>query len=126
MIHSVGFGPHLMLDIWGCDISKLSDLEVCYKFLDTLPGLISMTKITQPHVFHYSGLVPEDKGITGAVIIAESHISIHTFPIKDYAFIDIFSCKPFDIDLAISVCEEIFCAKEKQYWIQDRGVRFKR
>ena len=40
-------------------------------------------------------------GISGFVMIAESHISVHTFPDQDYVFIDIFSCRPFDTDAAI-------------------------
>ena len=65
-----GFGPHLMLDCRECDIDKISDLALVQSFLDELPELIGMTKIIPPYVFPYSGLVPEDKGITGVVIIA--------------------------------------------------------
>ena len=91
-----GFGPHVMLDLNQCNQDHLSSVDRCFKLLDDLPNKIGMTKITMPHVFPYEGLVPEDKGITGVVIIAESHLSIHTFPLKSYAFIDIFSCKPFN------------------------------
>ena len=78
------FGPHLMLDLRQCNQEKLKDYNLVFNVLQDLPGEIGMTKITQPYVFPYSGLIPEDKGITGTVIIAESHISIHTFQEKDY------------------------------------------
>ena len=74
----------------------LENYELHFNYLKTLPEMIDMTPITQPYVFPYSGLVPEDKGITGIVIIAESHLSIHSFQEKEYTFIDIFSCKDFD------------------------------
>ena len=75
----------------GCPKETLSNYDLHFNYLKSLPELINMTPITQPYVFPYSGLVPEDKGITGIVIIAESHISIHSFEEKGYSFIDIFS-----------------------------------
>ena len=95
-----GFGPHLMLDCYGCPREKLGDMDLIFNTLDTFPPKIGMNKIMPPYVFKYVGKVPEDWGISGVVLIAESHISIHTFPDKDHAFIDIFSCKDFDTDYA--------------------------
>jgi len=40
--------------------------------------------------------IHEDVGVTGMVIFMESHFSIHTFPMKKYASLDIYSCKDFD------------------------------
>ena len=99
----MSFGPHITLDLSGCNIDKLKNLQLHFDLLHTLPEIIGMTKITQPYVFPYSGLVPEDKGITGIVIIAESHISIHSFEEKQYCFVDIFSCRSFDTQKAIDI-----------------------
>ncbi len=90
------FGVHLMLDLSGCPRERLSDLGALARLLDELPATLGMTKVAPPYVFRYSGLVDEDKGITGIVIIAESHVSVHTFEEKGYAFVDVFSCRPFD------------------------------
>jgi len=113
-----------MLDLNACDPDKLDDLALCAKFLDEFPAQIGMTKITQPNVFHYAGKVPEDRGITGMVIIAESHISLHTFPLRSFAFIDIFSCKPFDTALAIQYCTTLFDAKDPESVVVQRGAKF--
>ena len=121
-----GFGPHVMLDLNQCNQDHLSSVDRCFKLLDDLPNKIGMTKITMPHVFPYEGLVPEDKGITGVVIIAESHLSIHTFPLKSYAFIDIFSCKPFNTQLAIDYCINLFEALDPEVHITKRGRLFSR
>lgn len=123
---ATGFGPHLMLDLNGCDVARLDDLDLCFKVLNELPDRIGMTKITQPHVFRYSGLVPEDEGITGVVIIAESHISLHTFPRKNYAFLDVFSCKPFDIDLGRDYLIEAFASRDPEVFVVERGAKFRR
>ena len=85
-----------------------------------------MTPITQPYVFPYSGLVPEDKGITGIVIIAESHISVHSFEEKGYCFIDIFSCKDMDVDKAIQITLDMFKPESYELNIVKRGKDFPR
>lgn len=121
-----GFGPHIMLDLSECNVEKLDNLEHCFNLLYALPEQIGMTKITQPNVFPYEGLVPEDRGITGVVIIAESHLSIHTFPLKKYAFIDIFSCKGFDTDAAIQYCIDHFESQSPEVHMVRRGLSFPR
>ncbi len=120
------FGPHLILDLADCNPEKLDDFELCFRILNELPDEIGMTKITQPHVFRYSGLVPEDEGITGVVIIAESHISLHTFPSKKYAFMDVFSCKPFDVECAKRYIITAFESRDPQVFVTERGEKFPR
>lgn len=116
------FGPHLVLEAYGCDKDKLSDLTKICEVLDAYPDKLAMTKIMPPYVFRYSGAVPEDWGVSGVVLIAESHISIHTFPDKEFVTLDIFSCKDFDVDAAI----EYFCSQfnptsyEKQLLLRGR------
>lgn len=120
------FGPHLMLDLQECNREKLSDYDLIFNVLHELPEKIGMTKITQPYVFPYSGLIPEDRGITGTVIIAESHISIHTFQEKDYCFVDVFSCKNFDVDFAASYFINCFESKKYDKQVALRGKDFVR
>jgi S-adenosylmethionine decarboxylase len=85
-----------------------------------------MTKIMPPYVFKYYAPIPEDWGISGFVIIAESHISIHTFPEKLYLSVDVFSCKPFDADKVIRDITEIFEIKKSEIKFFDRGLEFPR
>jgi len=125
-MNKTGFGPHLMLDLNECNVEKLNDYKLIFNILSDLPDKIGMTKITQPYVFPYSGLVPEDEGITGIVIIAESHISIHTFPLKKYVFIDVFSCKQFDTDKVSEYFINVFETKKYNQHITYRGDDFPR
>jgi S-adenosylmethionine decarboxylase len=125
VVHSE-FGPHLMLDCRGCNFEKISNLEYVFKFLNELPERIGMTKITQPYVFPYEGLIPEDKGITGTVIIAESHITFHSFVDKDYFFFDVFSCKHFDMDVVAQMVAEAFEVKHVARHEAIRGTDFPR
>lgn len=120
------FGQHLTIDLTGCNSQKLKDLELHHDLLADTPHLIGMTPITQPYVFKYSGLVPQDRGITGSVIIAESHISIHSFELKNYCFVDVFSCKPFDTKRATEIFVEAFEPIKYMVNVVDRGIDFPR
>ena len=120
------FGPHLMLDLAECDQERINNLDFIFNFLNTIPDEIGMVKITQPYVFPYEGIVPEDKGITGFVVIAESHLSIHTFVEKGFAFVDLFSCKPFDTDMARDRIIDAFISKKPKVFMIERGVGFLR
>ncbi|MFH1347253.1 MAG: adenosylmethionine decarboxylase [Candidatus Margulisiibacteriota bacterium] len=119
-----GFGPHLMLDCYGCPKEKLSDIDFVFNILDTFPDKIKTTKIMPPYVFKYHGKVPDDWGISGVVLIAESHISIHTFPDKQHAFIDIFSCKDFDTNYARREMLKLFEATHHEVTLLNRGAEF--
>ena len=115
---------HLILDGFGADPQKLQDLDATFTLLDSYPSKIGMTKIMPPYVFRYNGVKPEDWGISGVVLIAESHISIHTFPNKGYINIDVFSCKAFDPDLAIDYMKEQFGISLVNSRVLDRGLEY--
>jgi S-adenosylmethionine decarboxylase len=119
-----GYGPHLMLDLGKCNPAILDDLDACFTLLNELPDQIGMTKITQPYVFRYGGPVPEDDGITGMTIIAESHISLHTYPKRGFVFVDLFSCKPFDVRKATDYIVQFFESESPAVHVKERGRHF--
>jgi len=120
------FGPHLMLDCYDCKESKLKDLDFILNFLDDLPNLIHMHKIAKPYAVNYEGKEDSfDKGgISAIVIIAESHISCHTFPLQKFVSVDIFSCKKFDADKASEFIIKSFEAKRFERRLINRGLEF--
>ena len=119
-----GFGTHLMLDGYECHRERLEDISLIYNFLSEYPAEIGMTKIMPPYVFRYDAKDPRDWGISGFVLIAESHISIHTFPEKNYLSVDIFSCKEFDTKQAISYVSNLFAVQKSEIKLQNRGLEF--
>ena len=120
------FGPHLVMDGYGCPAGRLEDLDLLYEFLDTMPEIMGMTKIIPPHVLKYRGKVPEDWGLSGFVIIAESHISVHTFPAKGYISIDAFSCKDFDVKKFEFITRKMFQMERADVQTLGRGLEFPR
>ena len=118
------FGPHLTIDASECDFKKLTSYELVYDVLNKLPDLIGMAKIELPRVVKWLDPGAQVDGISGFVMIAESHVSVHTFPEKDYVFIDIFSCNPFDLSIAIDFFKRMFNAKKVVTNIVRRGIDF--
>lgn len=113
---------HLVIDGYDGDAAKLKDSELVHRFLDSYPNAIGMTKLMPPHVLTYDGPKREDWGISGFVIIAESHISVHTFPERQYINIDIFSCKDFDTSKALEDVKTTFSLDKVSAWTLDRGL----
>lgn len=115
---------HLIIDGFNGDQTRMADLEFIYSLLDEYPGRIGMRKIMPPYVFRYVDSKPEDWGISGFVLIAESHISIHTFPDRAHVNIDIFSCKSFDAELATEHLSEAFGLGDVKMRILERGLEY--
>ena len=115
---------HLVVDGYGADPEKLRDADLVLRFLDEYPSSIGMNKMIPPQVYTYRGHVEEDWGISGFVLIAESHISIHTFPDRRYVNIDIFSCKEFDPASSLRDVERTFDLPRVKVWTMERGIEF--
>ena len=121
------FGLHVTIDASGCDKRKLASVTLVYDILNKLPDKIGMTKMTLPYVVKWLDKFAEGtEGVSGFVMIAESHISIHTFPDQDYVFMDIFSCREFDAEMAVKHLTEAFEARKYQKNTLKRGNDFPR
>ena len=119
-----GFGVHLTMDGYMCNEAILASPAEIYDFLDQFPEQIDMTKIAGPYITDYDAPNEMDSGITGVVIIAESHISVHTFPRKRYVSVDVFSCKPFDVWGAAEIIKNVFVMQKAEMKVFDRGQEF--
>ena len=115
---------HLVIDGYGGNVDKMWDQDLIRGFLDQFPAKLSMTPITEQKVLEYVGEKPDDVGVSGFVIIAESHISIHTFPIREYVNVDIFSCKGFDDLQALEEVKLLFGFADVKTWLLDRGLEW--
>jgi S-adenosylmethionine decarboxylase len=115
---------HVTIDGFGGNPALLSNVELVRSLLDRYPDEIGMTKISEPHVFEYSGVKPEDWGVSGFVLIAESHIAIHTFPEHQQIWVDIFSCKGFDDTPAIDRIVDAFELEDTRINRLERGLEY--
>lgn len=126
--NTTNFGMHLMLDAYDADPESLNDMRIVFRFLDELPGKIGMHKLAAPFVVDAkeTNTGKDPGGVTGFVLIAESHISIHTFPKRGFFTLDLYSCNNFDkdVDQVLQVIKETFGYKRKELRIVKRGLRY--
>ncbi|RJF97315.1 adenosylmethionine decarboxylase [Noviherbaspirillum saxi] len=91
-------GMHLIADLYGIDDTQLSDPDAIEKLLRESAVAAGAT-IIYSH-FHVFG---EGQGITGVVLLAESHISIHTWPELGFAAADVFMCGSARPEVAVDI-----------------------
>lgn len=126
--HAPRFGTHLTLDGYGANAEKLNDMHRVFKALDDIPGLLDMKKIITPYVVYYPGNGQKDLGgYSGMVMIAESHISIHTFPSDGFVSIDVYTCQGnLDTKTAAAYFREQFDVQEWEQHVIKRGTKYVR
>jgi S-adenosylmethionine decarboxylase len=97
-------GVHLIVDLHGAE--RLDDLE---HIEATLRRCVTAARATLLHI-HLHHFQPN--GVSGVAVLAESHISIHTWPDAGYAALDVFMCGSANPDACIPVLREAFSAKQ--------------
>lgn len=96
-------GKHIILDMYNIHPVLLSDTKNITKILEDSAKQAGASVLNS--TFHHFG---EGCGVTGVVVLAESHISIHTWKQEGYAAIDIFMCGDSDPQVAASIILEYF------------------
>ncbi|NPD65433.1 adenosylmethionine decarboxylase [Lichenicola cladoniae] len=107
-------GVHLLVDLW--DATNLADPDLIDRTLREA-ALAAGATILHSHFHHFT----PNGGVSGVVVLAESHISIHTWPERDFAAVDIFMCGACDPHLAIPVMQRTFQALRVDLDEQRRG-----
>ena len=120
------FGVHLMIDGYRANGPLMTDAAALRRLLDTLPRDMGMHAICAPVVVEVGPNCHKDPGgLSGFVMIAESHISFHTFPARGFVTIDLYTCQN-DLD-AQAVTERLMAAfglEDADVHVQERGLRY--
>jgi len=94
-------GTHLIIDMWGA--SHLDDIPRMEKaFRDAVKDCCAT--LLHIHMHHFT----PNGGISGVAVLAESHISVHTWPERNYAAFDLFMCGDSEPQRAIPIFEKAF------------------
>lgn len=110
-------GRHVLVELWGADPATLADPDATELVLRAAATATGAT-ILSGH-FHHFG---ECSGVTGVLILAESHISIHSWPELAYAALDVFVCGDCDPHKAVPFLRAGFGARRIQVLDHLRGV----
>ena len=108
-------GHHLLVEVWdGQNLTDPEEIDAILRRAATASGATILN--SQMHHFSPYG------GVSGVVLLAESHISIHTWPERSYAAVDIFMCGDCDPSLALPVLKDGFKAPKLQVQEIRRGI----
>lgn len=99
------WGHHLILDCKSCEIASITSRETLTEFVKTLVDEIDMKAYGEPLLEHFATHEPEAAGYTLVQLIETSAITGHFVDKNGDAYIDIFSCKEFDPNLAMKIVE---------------------
>lgn len=114
---------HLMLELYGCNRQLLSDEKLIRRVLNEFPGQVGMEKVSPVYLSQIETSNPLDAGLSGFVIIAQSHISLHAWPEYGEVDIDICSCKEFSQKDAIAFAKQMFQTEDVETHFVVRGAR---
>ncbi len=108
-------GTHLILDLWGAE--RLDDEAFVRAVLERCVEVAGATLL---HI-HLHKFTPNG-GLSGVAVLAESHISVHTWPERGFAAFDIFMCGRADPHRCIPVLREAFRPRHMTVAEQLRGI----
>lgn len=108
-------GSHLIIDFWEADGLEDKD-RIEQAMIDAVEAAGATLLHIHLHTFTPSG------GVSGVAVLAESHISVHTWPERGYAAFDIFMCGSTDTRKALSVLKQAFAPKRVVLGEHKRGV----
>lgn len=123
---SAHFGEHLLLDGYGADPKLLFDEALVRACLTELCNLLEVLQLTEPFVTYTpDGTLKVPGGVTGIVVLAESHISIHTFPKRCFVSADVYTCQNgVDVDFVIDYFKKKFKLQEVETNFIKRGLNY--
>lgn len=108
---------HLLVEYHGCDRATLDDrasIEALLRRAADAAGATVVAVVLQPFV---------PQGVSGVVVIEESHLSIHTWPECGYAAVDFFTCGDCRPERAREVIGQGLAAERSEVLVVERGLR---
>jgi S-adenosylmethionine decarboxylase len=104
------WGYHLIVDAGGCDIKKIKSKKNVEAFAVELVKAIDMVAYGKPQVVNFGS--GNKEGFTLVQLIETSNITGHFCNENGAAYIDVFSCKPFEQDVAVATIQKFFGPKK--------------
>jgi S-adenosylmethionine decarboxylase len=120
------FGVHLMIDGYSASGPLMTDAKALRGLLEELPGEMGMHAICAPMVVEVGpNCLKDPGGLSGFVMIAESHISFHTFPGRGFVTIDLYTCQTgLNRQGTIDRLLRAFQLVDAEVHVQERGLRY--
>lgn len=120
------FGEHITIDGYGGDPKLLNDKKIVSFVLSDLAKKLDMHTLSQPLVIQApDNAIKDPGGWSGFVIIAESHIALHTFPKRRFVSADVYTCRNgLNPQIIIDYFTETFKLTDVETNFIKRGTRY--
>lgn len=115
------WGKHLIVDAYGIEYKKLKNHKDIRGLLKSLPEKFKMRPLSRVIVKKVISDDYPDWGVSGFIMLYESHISLHTWPEEGYVAMDLYSCKDFDHKAIMKFVKEFWGAGKVKEKIIIRG-----
>jgi S-adenosylmethionine decarboxylase proenzyme len=108
-------GRHVLLELYDCPAAVLKDGAMLEQSMCNAADAMGATVVSA----HFHQFSPY--GISGVVIIQESHLTLHTWPEYGYAAVDVFTCGDIDLEAGVNRLKEAMEAGRWDWKVYERG-----
>ncbi|MBD3208412.1 MAG: hypothetical protein GF370_03085 [Candidatus Nealsonbacteria bacterium] len=126
------FGYYLTLDIYDCDPKTVGSLAISYRFLDNMPSVLNVYKLSQPFVVYTDEKkYPDKAGVSGWIPLLDNKnktfggVSIHTLTPTNFISIDVYCNRKFNTEKIKKFTQETFHPQKIESSFKKRGKGFK-
>lgn len=111
------YGRHVTMDLWGVSFERLDNQEFLRQSMYEAARRSGATVVGENFVKF------QPQGVTGVLVLSESHLSIHTYPEEGFAAIDCYTCgEHVDPELAVEYLREVLGGRVEGYRALQRGT----
>jgi S-adenosylmethionine decarboxylase len=109
-------GRHVIAELWECEFDKLNDVN----FIERTFVEAALKSGAEVREVAFHKFAPQ--GVSGVVIISESHLTIHSFPEHGYASIDVYTCGDLDPTIAADYIADALGSQTRETMELPRGM----
>lgn len=113
-------GTHLLIDLYGVSAELLNDSGLLAECLITSAARCGLTPLGPPGMHAFEG-----GGVTGVILLSESHIALHSYPEHGFIAVDVFSCGPADPEKAVHVFRDLLAPEWERITRNPRGTEIR-
>jgi S-adenosylmethionine/arginine decarboxylase-like enzyme len=116
------WGKHLIIDARGCLVNRATDPNYIKFFTKELVRMIEMVPYGEPQLVHFAENT-DKAGWTVIQLIETSNIIGHFLDINGDLYLDVFSCKDYDVDIVLNLLQQCFSPEEIKFHVVKRDAR---
>ena len=109
-------GRHVIAELWDCEFDKINDVN----FIERTFVEAALKSGAEVREVAFHKFAPQ--GVSGVVIISESHLTIHSFPEHGYASIDVYTCGDLDPTIAAKYIADALGSQTREMTEIPRGM----